>query len=55
MTDREAMKPKIKPRLMWAIVSDNGVILYVDPHKIRSPHETVCRVLVCAPPRRKRR
>ena len=55
------MNPKIKPRLMWARVDTLGNIVgYAKLFKAHcaynlQPGETVQRVLVCAPPRGKRR
>ena len=56
------MKPKIKPRLMWAVISKSGSprIVPDEPTKEGATEycydfgETVQRVLVIAPPKRRK-
>lgn len=50
-------KPKIKPRLMWAVVK-KGVIQLCDTDEVSAwavayPDETIERVLITAPRRKK--
>lgn len=56
------MKPKIKPKLMWGLIHREGDILYVrETRDAAKAHynprfgETIQQVLVCGPPKRRKR